>query len=588
VTSGDRAALADWLRGASVAPGTHVGLVAHEDAFVVALADGRWTHVAVAELPDAVARAHDAVRPRWTWWDIGTASAVVRAGAHVATCWDVAAVHRVLAGGWRADPARAWARAHDLDPHDVPAAGPRNLFDPPDDGDPDSPVRADGHLDPEWAAGGWARTAETAAAWASLAVRAAVLQQRLLETLGDRPAAPATARAESAAELLCAELGAEGLPIDRRRAEQLVAEAVGTRPRSQADADAARRARDQEVLRHAPPGATADLRNPAQVRALLRRIGVEVDDTRAWRLESLRHTHPLIDALLTWRKAERIATTYGYAWLDTHVGPDDRLRGVWSGADGAAGRMTASAGLHNLPADLRSAVRAEPGHVLVCADLGQIEPRVLAAISGDAALAHATREADLYLPVARALDVDRATAKVAVLGAMYGQTTGHGARALHRLEAAYPVAMRLLHDADTAAQRGEDLRTHGGRLVRMSGTDAVGASDAELRRRAAARGRYGRNAVVQGAAAELFKVWAVLVRARAREHQASIVLCLHDELVVHTPAQHGAAVADVVTACLQEAAQRWSPTPAVRFVVDARVVERWSDAKGPDPNADGR
>ena len=64
--------------------------------------------------------------------------------------------------------------------------------------------------------------------------------------------------------------------------------------------------------------------------------------------------------------------------------------------------MTASAGLHNMPADMRGAVVAEPGHVFVRADLGQIEPRVLAAVSGDAALAQATLDDDMYAPVARA------------------------------------------------------------------------------------------------------------------------------------------------------------------------------------------
>ena len=34
----------------------------------------------------------------------------------------------------------------------------------------------------------------------------------------------------------------------------------------------------------------------------------------------------------------------------------------------------------------------------------------------------------------------------------------------------------------------------------------------------AGRGRYARNAVVQGAAAEFFKVWAATVRARAWSH----------------------------------------------------------------------
>ena len=56
----------------------------------------------------------------------------------------------------------------------------------------------------------------------------------------------------------------------------------------------------------------------------------------------------------------------------------------------------------------------------------------------------AARSEDLYAPVAAQLGVERAVAKVAVLGAMYGQTTGHGARALRRLDAAYPVAMAYL------------------------------------------------------------------------------------------------------------------------------------------------
>ena len=71
----------------------------------------------------------------------------------------------------------------------------------------------------------------------------------------------------------------------------------------------------------------------------------------------------------------------------------------------------------------RRAVVAAAGHVFVRADLGQIEPRVLAAVSRNRALAAATMADDLYAPVAEQLGVDRPTAKVAVLGAMYGQTT---------------------------------------------------------------------------------------------------------------------------------------------------------------------
>ena len=162
---------------------------------------------------------------------------------------------------------------------------------------------------------------------------------------------------------------------------------------------------------------------------------------------------------------------------------------------------------------------------------------------------------------------------------MYGQTTGHGAQALRRLESAYPVAMAYLTEADVEAQAGRSLRTYGGRRIPMGGTNAEGLSDREARARAAARGRYGRNAMVQGAAAELFKVWAVTVRARAAALDARIVLCLHDELLVHAPESNGDAVAQVVDDCLQEAARRWAPDDSVRFLADTTVLRRWSDAK---------
>jgi DNA polymerase-1 len=283
-----------------------------------------------------------------------------------------------------------------------------------------------------------------------------------------------------------------------------------------------------------------------------------------------------------------VATTYGYAWLDEHLGDDGRLRGSWTGSDGAAGRMTASAGLHNMPSEMRPAVAAEAGHVFVRADLGQVEPRVLAAVSGDKVLARATLDDDMYAPVAEQLELDRATAKVAVLGAMYGQTTGDGARALRRLEATYPVAMAYLADAYRSGQAGRDLRTYGGRLVRMSSLGPGDTGASEERGVAAARGRYGRNALVQGAAAELFKVWAVTVRARAARHGAQIVLCLHDELLVHVGAESAVTVAQLLDDCLQEAVRHWSPGGAVRFLADIAVVERWSDAKGANVLPDGQ
>ena len=96
-----------------------------------------------------------------------------------------------------------------------------------------------------------------------------------------------------------------------------------------------------------------------------------------------------------------------------------------------------------------------------------------------------------------------------------------------------------------------------------------------------ARGRYGRNAMVQGAAAEFFKTWAVIVRARLPVG-AHIVLCLHDELLVHVPTSGAAEVATIVDEALQETAVRWAQPELrddVRFTADTSVIARWSDAK---------
>jgi DNA polymerase-1 len=552
----------------------------------VAMATSRGTIrvPAVDAGPAAVAqRVEDALRPRWVMWSNTTAIDLVRASVRVATAWDIAAVHRLLFGGWQADPARVWAQLHDLALDALPKAGPPDLFSQAEygDNDPENPVRNDGYLQPDWVDDGWTTTLERLAAWAELAMTVVELQQARLAELRDPPRAAMTARTESAAELLCAELSVDGLPIDRDAAEALIAGFVGARPHDESDALDQRARRDAEVLRHAPAGITYDLRSPEQVKSLLRSVGVDLPDTRAWRLEAMREAHPLVGALLVWRKAERVSTTYGYTWLDEHVDDDGRLRGEWSGSDGAAGRMTASAGLHNMPADMRGAVIAEPGRVFVRADLGQIEPRVLAAVSGDAALARATTADDLYAPVARQLGVDRATAKVAVLGAMYGQTTGHGARALRGLDAAYPVAMSYLREADEAGQSRRELRTFGGRRIPMgSAADDDEMSERDARSRAAARGRYGRNAVIQGAAAEFFKAWAATVRARGAAHGARIVLCLHDELLVQAPAEAGGDVARLLDDCLQEAAHRWAPDNSVRFVADISVIRTWSEAKG--------
>jgi DNA polymerase-1 len=558
--------------------------IARGDPLAIAIADGRvalaWpagATVIESTEPATTLRAIAAREPRWVWWSARqTATHLVQAGLRPGACWDLAAVHRLLTGWSRDDPAAVWAATHDLPEPATVSAEPTLL----DTGSAsDGPTDADGQLRPDWQRGAWAETADNLRTWAEFALASYDVQRgRVLDLTDPRvePRDPGlrllTAHAESLAGLLALELELDGLPLDRNVMTDLVAAIIGPRPVDDSHAAAQRRARDDAVLRQlpAPP---IDLRNPAQVRDVLGRIGLDVPDTRSWRLEPHAASLPAVSALLAWRKAERIATTYGWSWLDNHVGADGRLRGTWSAAEGA-GRMAAGAGLHNMPAELRAGVRADDGWVLVRADLGQVEPRVLAVVSADAVLADAARADDMYAPVAAALGCDRPTAKVAVLAAMYGQTSGAAGAALRDMDRTYPRAMAYLRDAEQAGRDGVDIRTYGGRLLRLA------RADDDQRFPPSAWGRFARNAVVQGAAAELFKAWAGTVRAglQAAGGTGRIVLCLHDELLLHVPGDLAEDAFALVRHSLDATAHWWASGSGVRFVVDVSVGDSWAAA----------
>jgi DNA polymerase-1 len=208
--------------------------------------------------------------------------------------------------------------------------------------------------------------------------------------------------------------------------------------------------------------------------------------------------------------------------------------------------------------------------------MGQVEPRVLAAVSGDQALAAAARELDMYAPVAAALRCDRPTAKVAVLAAMYGQTSGAAGAALRDMDRTYPTAMAYLRAAEAAGREGRDLRTYGGRLLPLSAVVA----NSELPQ--GAYGRFARNAVIQGAAAELFKAWAATVRDGLHrlpgKPDATIVLCLHDELLVHVPLDAAEAATEVLQTALAATAHWWAAGSGVRFVADIATGPDWAAA----------
>ena len=189
--------------------------------------------------------------------------------------------------------------------------------------------------------------------------------------------------AESAGALVAAEMGAAGLPWRADVHDEVLHELLGrARPRS-----AARRAGwpswpPRIARRFGVRGLHPD--SPAEVLKAFARAGVELPNTRAWVLRGV--DHPAVPLLLEYKELYRIWTAHGWAWLEQWV-RDGRFRPEYVPGGVVSGRWaTRGGGALQIPKVIRRAVVADPGWRLVVADAGQLEPRVLAAVSGDARL----------------------------------------------------------------------------------------------------------------------------------------------------------------------------------------------------------
>ncbi len=261
---------------------------------------------------------------------------------------------------------------------------------------------------------------------------------------------------------------------------------------------------------------------------------------------------------------------------------------------------TKGGGALQLPRQVRGAVVADPGWKLVVADAAQLEPRILTGLSGDTAMAAAGRGKDLYEGIVASGAVDqRAHAKVAMLGAMYGATTGESGRLMPRLTRAFPRAIRLVEEAARAGERGEVVTSRLGRssprpgsawLAAQSAASGADSTDAEERRaRSQARdwGRFTRNFVVQASAAEWALCWMAELRKqlsgmtpdRRLEDGPHLVYFLHDEVIVHTPAELAERTAAAVTDAAAQAGRLLFGGFPVEFPVTAAVVDTYAEAK---------
>lgn len=531
-------------------------------------ADGAAQEVALADLPALVTEREamaGADAPRWVWDDTARwYPPLLAAGVRVARCHDLRLGHRLLRRApavdgrlLEGDESSHWDRLG-------PAAPPTHptLFGTHDTAEH---LRAD---------------VEDSLQLAAVAASSEASRLGLLLA------------AESAGALVAAEMTYAGVPWRVDVHERLLSDLLGPRPP---------RGRRPLLLDDLVEEVRRELDSPAlnpdsrpELLSALRRAGIHLTDVRASTLRAV--DHPAIEPLLRYKKLAHLFQSNGWAWIDEWV-TGGRFRPSYQPAGSATGRWSSNGGgALSFPVQVRSAAVADEGWVLVVADVAQLEPRVLAGMSGDRGLAGAARGADLYQGMVDAGAVaSRQDAKLGLLGAMYGATSGESGRMVAGLTRRYPQAFGLVEEAARAGERGQVVRTLLGRGCPALGgswdesPDAPPADLDDQDRHRRAYGRFTRNFVVQGTGAEWALCWMADLRTRlwrlggdgpldARPH---LVLFLHDEVVVHAPAELAHAVSEAMTEAAATASRLLFRELPVDFPLNVSVVSSYADAGKP-------
>lgn len=522
-------------------------------------------------LAEWVADTEQAHHPRWVLPSAAEVyPALLRAGARIERCHDLTLAEGILlafAGEHHRprNPVAAWARAH---------GGPEPADPPPPERD-EPPALFEADRRPAIAGLDPLDCAE--------AVHAD--QQRRTEQTAHPDRLRLLIAAESAGGLAGAEMTHFGLPWRADVHEQLLTDLLGPRPPTGSRPKVLQEL--AEEIATAFGGSTLNPDHPPSVVRAFQRVGIDVSSSRAWELKQV--DHPAVAPLLHYKELSRLYVAHGWSWLHSWV-HNGRFRPEYVIGGVVSGRWATRGGAAlQLPRALRTAVRADPGWSLVVADAAQLEPRVLAALSADRKLAEVAGSSDLYAGLAAdAFDGERQQAKIAMLSAMYGGTSGGAGPLLAVLRKRFPAAVGYVEDAARTGERGGIVRSQLGRTSPAPGEarrELMESADesTEQRARQAARewGRFTRNFVVQASAAD----WALTLLATLRRRlgaqapDAELVFFQHDEVVVHCPREQAEVVAAEVGASAAEASNLVFPGTAVRFPLQANIVDCYADAK---------
>ena len=320
--------------------------------------------------------------------------------------------------------------------------------------------------------------------------------------------------------------------------------------------------------------------------------------TNADVLEKLRYEAPIVGAVLEYRQYAKLKSTYADGLLKA-MDPDGRIRTRFQMTVTDTGRLSSrEPNLQNIPtrtelgSEIRKMFIPAEGCVLVDADYSQIELRLLAHISGDAAMQAAfTSGADIHtatasqvfhVPSADVTHEMRRRAKAVNFGIVYGisafslsqdigVTVAEAKAYMEAYFATFPGVRKYMDDVVAQARERGFVETL---FHRRRELPEIRSSNFNLR---AFGERVALNMPIQGTAADIMKLAMVAVERRLKKElpEAALVLQVHDELIVECPEAQAEAAAKLLEEEMEQVVSLSVPLTA-----EAHWGKNWLEAKG--------
>lgn len=314
-------------------------------------------------------------------------------------------------------------------------------------------------------------------------------------------------------------------------------------------------------------------------------------------LDKLAPDYPVVSKILEYRQLAKLKSTYADGLLH-FIGEDQRIHGTFNQTVTATGRISSTEpNLQNIPIrmdigrKIRKVFVPEEGFQFVDADYSQIELRILAHCSDDAALIQAYREAKdihrttasqvFHTPFDEVTDLQRRNAKAVNFGIVYGIssfglsqdlsiTRKEAAEYIERYFETYPGVKKYLDgEVDFAKEKGYVTTIFGRRrpVPELSSSNFMQRSFGE---------RVAMNSPIQGAAADIMKIAMIRVNRRMREEhmESRIVVQVHDELLVEAKNEEIEIVKMILKEEMEHAADLKVP-----LIADMSIGSNWYEAK---------